>query len=592
MINISETDPISENNKNETNVTPTSEEQFDFTSFSLNELIDKTKELIKVELVYTVSKDIERLKALFYKKLNEEKSMARTSFLEDGGEESLFVFDNSLESSFKNIYNDFKHKKAAFRVQQEKSFASNLHIKKSIIEEIDALTKGQETIKETFEHFRALQEKWRNTGAVSPAYNHELWQSYHHHVELFYDFISINNDLRDLDFKRNLTRKSELCEKAEALTNEKSLNKAHERLQELHTIWKEIGPVKRELRENIWERFKAATRVIHKKRNDYFLELKEKNLKAAEKKEEICQQIEALFATPIESHSAWQKASQSLQELEKDWKEIGRLDKLENKKAWNRLRLVLNDFYQQKNEFYKERKNTLKNEVDKKIALCEQAEALKDSTDWKETTEKIISLQKAWKKTSFVPKGQSEKIWKRFQNACNSFFDQKKSFYKELDAKKTTNLKDKKNFLESLKQKSFAKDEKELLSELKKINKEWSALGTVPRGKESIDKEFQKIMQGFYNALNIDPLKLAELKFRNKLESIKNDSYKIDIEQKSIQKSISEKEQEVRQYENNMSFFSNSKGTEKLKKQVLKKIDSGRDQIKTLKKQLRLIKEL
>ena len=271
MINISETDPISENNKNETNIAPTSDEQLDFTFFSLNELIDKTKELIKVELVYTVSKDIEQLKALFYKKLNEEKSMARTSFLEGGGEESLFVYDHSLENSFKDIYNQFKQKKALFRKKQEEGYATNLKVKKSIIKEIEALTKGQETIKETFEHFRTLQEKWRNTGAVSPAYNHELWQSYHHNVELFYDFISINNDLRDLDFKRNLKHKSELCEKAEALTNEKSLNKAHDRLQELHTLWKEIGPVKRELRENIWERFKAATRVIHKKEMTTFL---------------------------------------------------------------------------------------------------------------------------------------------------------------------------------------------------------------------------------------------------------------------------------------------------------------------------------
>ena len=415
MINISETDPISENNKNETNVAPTNDEQLDFTSFSLNDLIDKTEELIKVELVHTVSKDIEQLKALFYKKLNEEKSMARTSFLEGGGEESLFVYDHSLENSFKNIYNQFKQKKALFRKKQEEGYATNLKVKKSIIKEIEALTKGQETIKETFEHFRTLQEKWRNTGAVSPAYNHELWQSYHHHVELFYDFISINNDLRDLDFKRNLTHKSELCEKAESLTNEKSLNTAHSKLQDLHSAWKEIGPVKPELREEVWERFKAATRVIHKKRNDYFLELKEKNLKAAEKKEEICQRIEALFSTPIDSHSAWQKASQSLQELEKEWKGIGRLDKLENKKAWNRLRLVLNDFYQQKNEFYKERKNTLKNEVDKKIALCEKAESLKDSTDWKETTEKIISLQKAWKKTGLFQKGSQKKYGNVFK---------------------------------------------------------------------------------------------------------------------------------------------------------------------------------
>ena len=259
------------------------------------------------------------------------------------------------------MYKQFKRKKAEYRTQQEKTYATNLNIKKSIIKDIDSLTKGEETIKDTFEHFRSLQDKWRNTGPVAPAYNNDLWQSYHHHVELFYDYISINRDLRDLDFKKNLERKTDLCEKAEALDNEKSLNKAHNELQELHEAWKEVGPVEKEHRDEVWDRFKTATRVIHKKRNDYFLELRRKMLKQLNLKKNM-PKIVAVYTILPETHIDWQKASEIVLELEKEWKILGRLNKSENSKAWKSFRKAIGDFYFEKNEFYKQRKSNLKNQ--------------------------------------------------------------------------------------------------------------------------------------------------------------------------------------------------------------------------------------
>lgn len=584
--------PLEESQETLQAVENTAEASIDYNELSLEELIEQVKELNTVERIYSVAKDVEAIKSVFYKKLGEKKVAAKAKFLEEGGEETAFVFDNTIENNFKNVYNDFKLKKAAYREQQEKAFASNLRIKKSIIEEIDSLTKGEETIKETFEHFRALQEKWRNTGAVAPAHNNDLWQSYHHHVELFYDYISINRDLRDLDFKKNLERKTDLCEKAEALDKEKSLNKAHNELQELHEAWKEVGPVEREHREPIWERFKAATRVIHKKRNDYFLELKEKSAKAALLKEEVCQKIIAVYTILPETHPDWQKASKIISELEKEWKAIGRLEKSENSKAWKRFRQVLGDFYHEKNEFYKQRKNSLKSELDKKIAICEKAEALKDSTDWKTTTEKIIQLQKDWKKTAYVPKAQSEKIWNRFREACNAFFDKKKNHFKALDAKKAENLKNKLSFLNELSKKTFAGKGKNSFSELQNITKDWNRLGPVPRGKEEIEQQFKQVMDGFYKSLKINQKELEELKFKNKLENIKDDEFKLNKERQFIRNKISEKQKEIAQYENNMSFFANSKGTEKLKEQVHQKIANCQTKIEELKAQLRLLNEL
>ena len=570
----------------------TVEVTIDYNMLSLKELIEKVKELNAIENIYSVAKEVETIKSVFYKKLSDKKTDSKTSFLKDGGEEAAFVFDQKSENNFKSVYNQFKIKKAEYRAQQEKAHASNLLIKKSIIDEIDSLTKGEETIKDTFEHFRSLQEKWRNTGAVAPAHNNDIWQSYHHHIELFYDYISINRDLRDLDFKKNLKRKIDLCEKAEALDKEKSLNKADRELQELHEAWKEVGPVEKKHREEVWNRFKIATRVIHKKRNDYFFKAQKENAEIAKLKEEVCQKIVAVYNILPETHIDWQKASELVTELEKEWKSLGRLNKIENSKSWKRFRQVLGDFYQFKNEFYKQRKSNIKSELDKKVAICEKAEALQESTDWKSTTEKIIQLQKDWKKTGYVPKSQSEKVWSRFKKACNTFFDNKKVHFKALDAKKIESLKNKLTFLKELKKKTFADDERDSFIELQNITKDWNRLGLVPRGKEEIEQQFLQIMDGFYKSLKITQKELSKLKFKNKLENIKDDDFKIDKERQFIRNKIYEKQKEIAQYENNMSFFANSKGTEKLKEQVHQKIAACQTNLDELNQQLRLLNDV
>lgn len=590
MTENTESTPMEENQEILQTTENTVELTIDYNELSLEKLVEKVKELNTIENIYSVVKEVETIKSVFYKRLSDEKTTSKINFLEEGGGEAAFVFDQKTENNFKSAYNQFKRRKAEYRALQEQAYASNLYIKKSIIKEVCSLTEGKETIKDTFEHFRSLQEKWRNTGAVAPSHNNDLWQSYHHHVELFYDYISINRDLRDLDFKKNLERKTDLCEKAEALDKEKSLNKAHNELQELHEAWKEVGPVETEHREVIWERFKTATRVMHKKRNDYFLELKEKSAKIAELKEGLCQKIIAVYTILPETHADWQKASELILELEKEWKSLGRIDKSENSKAWKRLRQVLGDFYHEKNEFYKKRKSNLKSELDKKIAICEKAEALQDSTDWKSTTEKIIQLQKNWKKTDYVPK--SEKVWSRFRKACNTFFDKKKAHFKTIDAKKTENLKNKLAFLNELRKKTFTDKDKDSFSELQKITKDWNKLGPVPKFKEEIEQQFRQIMDNIYKSLKINQKELDKLKFKNKIENIKEDEFKLNKERQFIRNKISESQKEIAQYENNISFFTNSKGTEKLKEQVRQKIANCQAKTEELKQQLQLLNEL
>ena len=290
---------------------------------------------------------------------------------------------------------------------------------------------------------------------VSPSYNNDLWQSYHHHVELFYDYININRDLRDLDFKKNLERKTDLCEKAEALDNEESLNKAHNELQELHEAWKEVGPVDKEHREVIWDRFKTATRVIHKKRNDYFLEIKEKNAKTAELKEKICQKIVAVYTILPETHIDWQKASEIVLELEKEWKILGRLNKSENNKAWKSFRKAIGDFYFEKNEFYKQRKSNLKSELEKKLQSVRRQKHYKILPIGNRQQKRLFNYRMTGKKLVMFLKINQKKYGSDLEMLVTHFFDKKKAHFKELDAIKIDNLKNKTAFLNELRKKTF-----------------------------------------------------------------------------------------------------------------------------------------
>jgi len=577
-----------------TSETPTPSK--DYSALTIDELMTEVNELIKSEDVFSNAKTIDIIKSVFYKKVNAEKEQKKAEFLADEGVEEEFSYTHPSEKEFKTLFNSFRKKKHDLREKIESDYIKNHKIKTTIIEDIEALINTEETLKGTFEKFKALQEKWRNTGEVSIGYRNDVWKSYHYQVERFYDYVKINNELRDLDFNKNYEKKLQICEATEALLKEKSINKIHNDLQELHQKWKEIGPVKRELREEMWERFKNASRELHKKRNDHYVELKERGAQAFKNKQEICQQINELSNEGADSHNAWSKLTEKVQELEAKWKKEGGLKKEDSKEAWKTLRESLSSFYAKKNEFYKAKKVENKEIVNAKTKLCEKAEELiqSENVDWKHHSQQFIKLQDDWKKSGHLPKGLSDKLWSRFKKAVNTFYKNKKAFFADLDKEKADNLKLKEELLEKVKAYALTDDNSSNFESLKQFQKEWYAIGNVPRDNFEIENAIKKTIDGFYSKMKVDKKELENVRFNSKLERLKEKSNPIalDKEKQFLRTKINDLQKEINQYETNISFFGNSKGADKLKQQVLKKIQNGYDSIEELKAKIKLINSI
>jgi hypothetical protein len=570
------------------------------TDLEIKKVIEKIDLLSQNDNPYLVSKEIEELKSIFYIKLKEKiktqeiiilEKIPTTEQDESSQEKSNENTLHPLEINFKTIYRKFKKLKFEYRKKRDRQEVDNFKTKQQIIADIDKLTQEDESIKKTFEHFRILQKQWENTGHVPQSEKNNLWQSYHHHVELFYDYIKLNNDLRDLDFTRNLEEKTAIYEKAEALLNEKSFNKVNNTLQELHEHWKNVGPVKKELREELWKRFQNISKTLNKKRNDYFLKEKEKNQKKLIKKEEICKKIDALTLEVITSHKQWSETTNQCSELEKEWKDIGRLNKTQNRIAWRSLRTVLNNFYNKKNAYYKQKKEEGKSILKVKISICEKSEELQNSTDWQVTGNQLIRLQNDWKNAGFSSADQSNKIWKRFKAACDTFFNARKAHYKTMDKEKEGALKDKKELLLTLKEFKASANSKDDIKQLKEFSNQWKKIGYIPRDKMKIDDEFFDLINAKFEELGLSKKVLAEEQYKNKINSIKGNDKAISSEKQFLRLKIDSLKKEIYQYENNISFFGRNKSTEPLKKQVEEQIAKANTEIGALKQKLQFLKK-
>ena len=562
--------------------------EIDNNILSMDELVARVSLLSKNHNPYSVSKEIEEIKSIFYTKLKTEKKEALgTEELEK--EEKSKEKLHPLEVKFKNAFDIYRKIKSEFRKRKEKKEEENLKIKRTIIEDIDALVKEEESIKITFEKFRELQARWRETGHVPITENNHLWQSYHHHVELFYDFIKINNDLRDLDFKRNLEEKNIICAKAEALLEERSINKAHNNLQELHEHWKNVGPVERTLREPLWERFQEISKKINKRRNDYFIEKKKENSIKLDLKNIIAKEIEDITFEEKTSHNQWQEATTKCRELEKKWKALGKLSKESNKIAWGKLREVLNNFYSAKNNFYKQKKIQRTEILNEKLAICEKAERLQDSTDWKKTGDNLIKLQEEWKNSEFSPSTQSNEIWIRFRKACNIFFNNRKKYYKEIKKQEAEAYKEKKALIKELEGLKLSSKSKENIKKIKEFNSRWDNIKQTPKDKKSINTQFLNLLNSKFEELGLDKEALATEKYKNKISSLKGNSRAINREQELLKKRIDNLEKVIAQYENNISFFGNGKATMPLLDQTQKQIDNAKSDIKDLQQKIQML---
>jgi hypothetical protein len=537
------------------------------------------------------SKEAEAIKSAFYKKLSKEKAEAgvegaveepsadeevaeapvAAASQPEGEPEKVNPFV-AIEEGFKSLYLTYKKERAEYNREQEKEREENLAAKQQVIEDLKALVENQEDVSSSFPAFREIQNRWREIGPV-PAQNfRNLNDTYQFLVEKFYDMVKINRDLRDLDFKKNLEAKEAFCQEAEKLAENENVLDAFRELQKLHEQWKEFGPVAKEFREEIWDRFKAATAVINKKYQAYFEGQKEKFAENLQAKAALCEKVEAFAAQEIASSNEWNAISKQIEDIQKEWRSIGFASKKDNQKIYDRFRAACDAFYGRKREFYSQYKDSMNENLDKKLAIIEKAEALKESKEWKKTTDLFIELQKEWKEIGAVPRKKSEQLWKRFRAACDAFFDAKAKEGKA-DNEFYANLKAKRALIEEI-QAFEGSDE----AAMQDFAARWQAIGFVPfKEKENVAKAYAEAMKAKFPSFGARPQRGGRAGAPKAPKSEKDllvDQYK------ALQ-------QDIVTYENNIGFFAQSKNAEPLIKQMQERIDAAKQQLKELEGKIR-----
>ena len=549
---------------------------------TLAELVALFEELMQNEERMKMSKEAEALKAAFYKRLQKEKADAGYAAPEvvesEEVEEMPEVANDSpfavIEAGFKEQYNKYKKERAEYNKALDKEREDNLAQKEAVIADLKALLEKQEDVNATFPAFREIQARWRAIGPVPAQSYRNLTETYQLYVEQFYDMVKINRELRDLDFKKNLEAKEQLCQEAEALAEQENVVEAFRELQKLHEQWKEYGPVAKEFRESIWERFKAATAVINKKYQAHFEGIKEQQAENLSKKTVLCEKVEEIAAREIADSNEWNACSKEIEDIQKEWRTIGFASKKDNQKIYDRFRAACDKFYERKREFYNEYKDSINANLDKKIALCEQAEALMISTEWKKATDQFIGLQKQWKEIGAVPRKKSEQLWKRFRAACDHFFAERDKHAKP-ENDYYGNLKAKQRLIEEIKAYELKGDESDQQA-MQDFQKRWQEIGFVPfKEKDNVAKAYKEAMAKFHTAR-------PQRKGRG--------GRQLSEQERLIQK-YHQLEQDIVTYENNIGFFSMSKSSEPLIRQMEQRIADAKAELEALAAQIRQLAE-
>jgi|WetSurSiteA1Bulk_404760.scaffolds.fasta_scaffold00024_27 hypothetical protein len=561
------------------------------------ELIALLGELLSSRPVETIINDVENIKINYYKKHKAEVERMRKAFVEQGGElEDFKVMDDPYENEIKELLRKYRDLKADFNKIQDENKHRNLEEKYKIIEEIKELIKNKESINRTFQEFRELQKKWRALGPVPQQNVKDLWETYHHHVEAFYDYIRINQELRDLDLKKNLESKIHLCEKAEELLLESNVVEAFRILQDLHDQWREIGPVPAEMRIEIWNRFKEATSKINRKHQEHFVDLKNEQKQNLDTKTALCEKAEELCNMEISSNKDWTNRSRELMELQKVWKTIGFAPKKDNTKIYKRFRDACDAFFNRKREFYGVFKEEQSNNLQLKIDLCIQAEALRESNEWKKTTEELIALQQRWKEIGPVHHKQSEKVWKRFRSACDTFFERKAKHFSEIDNSFGSNLQKKTELIKQIEDFAINENAEECLMKLKDFQRQWAEIGFVPlKNKDEIQEKYREAINRKFDDLRIDDSHRNILKFKTKLEDFlekPNGMQRIRQEREKYITRLKQLENDIVLWENNIGFFARSRNAESVIKDVESKIENTKKDIEMLNRKISMIDDL
>ena len=574
----------------------------DLGNLSLAELSDLFDKLSQADDRMKRYKEAEAIKSAFYKRLSKEKAEAglgakvdEPSSREDVVEEvapvtqTLEVKDNpfeAMETAFKGVYANYKKERAEYNRQQDAQREDNFAKKQAVIEDLKNLVEKQEDVNSTFPAFRELQNRWREIGPVPATKFRDLNDTYQFYVEKFYDMVKINRDLRDLDFKKNLEAKEAFCQAAEKLSENENVVEAFRELQKLHEQWKEFGPVAKEFRDSIWDRFKAATAVINKKYQAYFEGQKEKQQENLAEKTKLCEQVEAIAGKEVKSSNEWNTLSTEIEEIQKTWRTIGFATRKENQKIYDRFRAACDNFFTRKREYYSQFKDSMNENMEKKLSLIEQAEALKDSKEWKKTTEALIALQKQWKEIGAVPRKKSEQLWKRFRAACDEFFNERdKNAKPENDF--YGNLKAKKALVEEINEYALSGDAAADREAARAFADRWQGIGFVPfKEKDAMQASYTEAMKA----------KFPDFSPRGPRQGGGNagrggGSRKPLSEKDRLVQQYNKLQQDIDTYENNIGFFSTSKNSAPLIQKMQERIDAAKQELKDLEAKIRKAEE-
>lgn len=574
----------------------------DLGNLSLAELSDLFDKLSQADDRMKRYKEAEAIKSAFYKRLSKEKAEAglgakvdEPSSREDVVEEvapvtqTLEVKDNpfeAMETAFKGVYANYKKERAEYNRQQDAQREDNFAKKQAVIEDLKNLVEKQEDVNSTFPAFRELQNRWREIGPVPATKFRDLNDTYQFYVEKFYDMVKINRDLRDLDFKKNLEAKEAFCQAAERLSENENVVEAFRELQKLHEQWKEFGPVAKEYRDSIWDRFKAATAVINKKYQAYFEGQKEKQQENLAEKTKLCEQVEAIAEKEVKSSNEWNALSTEIEDIQKKWRTIGFATRKENQKIYDRFRAACDKFFTRKREYYSQFKDSMNENMEKKLSLIEQAEALKDSKEWKKTTEALIALQKQWKEIGAVPRKKSEQLWKRFRAACDEFFNERdKNAKPENDF--YGNLKAKKALVEEINEYALSGDAAADREAARAFADRWQGIGFVPfKEKDAIQASYTEAMKA----------KFPDFSPRGPRQGGGNagrggGSRKPLSEKDRLVQQYNKLQQDIDTYENNIGFFSTSKNSAPLIQKMQERIDAAKQELKDLEAKIRKAEE-
>ena len=561
-----------------------------YAEMSKAELVAKLQELAQ-QPVDTIRDEVAVIKAAFYAIRKDEIAKAKEAFVAEGNNPEDFVAgEDADENQVKDILAVIKDRRAEFNAAQEAERLRNLELKRGIIQQIGEITSDPDNINRQYTKVQQLQQEFKAVGPVPATDETDIWKAYQQAVEKFYDLLKINKELRDYDFKKNLEIKQQLCAEAEQLDDQPDVVMAFRKLQDLHNTWRETGPVAKELREDLWARFKNASAVINKKYQTHFEERKAREKEVMTAKTELCERIEAIDLESLKSHAAWDAATKQVIEMQQQWKEIGFVSRRASGNLFARFRKSCDNFFARKTEYFKEMKDTMAANLAKKTALCERAEALMDSTDWRTATNEFVAMQKEWKTIGAVAKRHSDAVWKRFIAACDHFFEQRKQQHADVHAVEHANLKAKKEIIAKLKAMLEGEPADDAAQQVRELIAQWQGIGHVPfKEKDKIFHEYRDLVDQAFDKFDIRGSRAQLANFESNLSKMEGTD-RVYHERERLVRAYEQKNNELKTYENNMGFFNaQSKTGNSIVKEMERKIERLKEDIALLEAKIKML---